>query len=98
MLRWFVSPRLERRIDHLFGRLIRIGRAPEMAPPVARYVVLSNILALLGVVFTLGFAPVLLLSGSLVYPALQILLALGYLPTLWLNHRRRHIAATTWLV
>jgi class 3 adenylate cyclase len=95
MLRWFVeSPRVQR----LFGRLIRIGRDPAMPPSEARYVVLSNIIALLGVTFTLGFAPVLLVSGSLVYPALQVAYALGYLPTLWLNHRRRHVAATTWLL
>jgi class 3 adenylate cyclase len=95
MLRGFVaSPRVQR----LFGRLIRIGRDPEMAPSEARYVVLSNIVAMLGVVFTLGFAPVLLLTGSLVLPALQVAYALGYLPTLWLNHRGHHIAATTWLL
>jgi len=69
-----------------------------MAPSDARYVVLSNIIAMLGVVFTLGFAPVLVLSGSLVFPALQAVYALGYLPTLWLNHRRHHVAATTWLL
>jgi class 3 adenylate cyclase len=95
MLRGVVaSPRVQR----LFGRLIRIGRDPEMAPSHARYVVLSNIIAMLGVVFTLGFAPILLLSGSLVFPALQIAYALGYLPTLWLNHRGHHVAATTWLL
>jgi adenylate cyclase len=88
------SPRIER----LFGRLIRIGRDPELAPSEARYVVLSNIIAMLGVAFTLGFAPILVISGSLVFPALQVVYALGYLPTLWLNHRRRHTAATTWLV
>ena len=87
-----------RRIDALFASIIRIGREPEMTASDARYVVLSNIVAVLGVIFTLGFAPVLLLSGSLVYPALQVVYALGYLPTLWLNHRRHHIAATTWLV
>ena len=70
------SPRTQR----LFGRLIRIGRDPEMAPSEARYVVLSNIIAMLGVAFTLGFAPILLISGSLVFPALQIVYALGYLP------------------
>lgn len=95
MLRRIVaSPRIER----LFGRLIRIGRDPELAPSEARYVVLSNIIAMLGVAFTLGFAPILVISGSLVFPALQVVYALGYLPTLWLNHRRRHTAATTWLV
>jgi class 3 adenylate cyclase len=95
MLAGFVaSPRLER----LFGRLIRIGRTPAMAPSEARYVVLSNIIAMLGVVFTLGFAPVLVISGSLVFPALQVVYALGYLPTLWLNHRGHHAAATTWLL
>jgi class 3 adenylate cyclase len=95
MLRGFVaSPRVQR----LFGRLIRIGRDPAMAPSEARYVVLSNIVAMLGVVFTLGFAPVLLLTGSLVFPALQVVYAVGYLPTLWLNHRGHHIAATTWLL
>jgi class 3 adenylate cyclase len=31
-------------------------------------------------------------------PALQVAYALGYLPTLWLNHRGHHIAATTWLL
>jgi adenylate cyclase len=86
------------RIERLFGRLIRIGRDPELAPSEARYVVLSNIIAMLGAVFTLGFAPILLISGSLVFPALQVIYALGYLPTLWLNYRRHHTAATTWLV
>jgi len=95
MLRGFVaSPRVQR----LFGRLIRIGRDPAMAPSEARYVVLSNIVAMLGVVFTLGFAPVLLLTGSLVFPALQVAYALGYLPTLWLNQRSHRVAATTWLL
>jgi class 3 adenylate cyclase len=95
MLRAFVaSPRVQR----LFGRLIRFGRDPAMAPSAARYVVLTNIVALLGVTFTLGFAPILLLSGSLVFPALQVAYALGYLPALWLNHRGHHIAATTWLL
>ena len=69
-----------------------------MAPPAARYVVLSNIIALLGVAFTLGFAPVLLLSGHMVFPALQVAYAVGYLPTLWLNHRGHRVAATTWLL
>jgi len=69
-----------------------------MAPSAARYVVLTNIVTLLGGLFTLGFAPVLLLSGSLIYPALQIAYAFAYLPTLWLNHRRRHLAATIWLL
>jgi len=95
MFRAFVaSPRVQR----LFGRLIRIGREPTMAPSEARYVVLSNIIAMLGVAFTLGFAPVLLFSGSLVFPALQVAYALGYLPTLWFNHRGHHAAATTWLL
>ncbi len=88
------SPGLER----LFGRLIRIGRAPEMAPSEARYVVLSNIIAMLGVAFTLGFAPILVFSGSPVFPALQVVYALGYLPVLWLNHRHHHTAAATYLV
>jgi adenylate cyclase len=86
------------RVQRLFGRLIRIGRDPAMPPSAARYVVLTNIVALLGAVFSLGFAPVLLLSGSLRYPALQVAYALAYLPTLWLNHRGRHVAATTFLL
>ncbi len=86
------------RLDRWFGRLIRIGRTPDMTATEARYVVLSNILAVLGVIFTLGFAPVLLLSGSLLYPALQLVYAIGYLPTLWLNSRGYHVAATTWLL
>src|SRR3954470_698916 len=85
-------------LGRLFGRLIRIGRGPEMAPSEARYVVLSNIIAMLGVAFTLGFAPILVFSGSLVFPALQVAYALGYLPVLWLNHRRHHTAAATYLV
>jgi len=85
-------------LNRVFGRLIRIGREPSMLPSEARYVVLTNIVTLLGAAFTLGFAPVLLLSGSAIYPALQIAYALGYLPALWLNHRRHHIAATTWLL
>ncbi|HEY0988110.1 MAG TPA: adenylate/guanylate cyclase domain-containing protein [Kofleriaceae bacterium] len=95
MLRSLVeSPRIQR----LFGRLIRIGRDPAMLPSEARYVVLTNIIAMLGVLFTLGFAPVLVISGSLVFPALQVVYALGYLPPLWLNHRRHHTAATTALL
>jgi class 3 adenylate cyclase len=88
------SPRLQR----VFARLIRTGRDPALAPSEARYVVLTNIIAMLGVVFTLGFAPILVISGSPIYPALQILYALGFLPTFWLNRRRHHAAATTWLV
>src|ERR1041384_4349734 len=95
MFRAFVeSPRVQR----VFGRVIRFGRDPAMAPSAARYVVLTNIVALLGAAFTLGFAPVLLLSGSLVFPALQVAYALGYLPTLWLNRRGHRFAATTWLL
>jgi len=86
------------RIGRRFGRWIRIGRDASMLPSEARYVVLTNIIALLGTVFTLGFAPVLVLSGAAIYPALQVVYALGYLPTLWLNHRGHHIAATTWLL
>jgi len=85
-------------VQRLFGRLIRIGRDPAMAPSEARYVVLSNIIAMLGVVFTLGFAPILVISGSLVFPALQVAYAFGYLPTFWLNRRGHRVAATTWLV
>jgi len=69
-----------------------------MPPSEARYVVLTNIVAVLGVVFTLGFAPVLVLSREPIYPVLQVGYALGYLPVLWLNHRRHHVAATTWLL
>ena len=95
MLRRIVeSPRIQR----LFGRLIRIGRDPAMPPSEARYVVLSNIIAMLGVAFTLGFAPILIISGSAIYPALQVIYALGYLPTFWLNRRGHRTAATTWLV
>jgi adenylate cyclase len=64
----------------------------------ARYVVLTNILALLGVGFTLGFAPLLCIAGSWLYGAIQLVYAALYLPTLWLNHRGHHTAATTWLV
>ncbi len=85
-------------LDKLFGRLIRIGREPDMTSAVARYVVLTNIIAILGVGFTLGFGPILVLSGASLYPELQVLYALGYLPTLWLNWRGHHLAATTWLV
>src|ERR1041384_3527877 len=95
MLRRLVeSPRIQR----LFGRLIRIGRDPAMLPSEARYVVLTNIIAMLGVAFTLGFAPILIISGSWLYPALQLVYALGYLPTFWFNRRGHHTAATTWLV
>ena len=69
-----------------------------MRPSDARYVVLTNIVSVLGAVFTLGFAPVLVLSGLAIYPGLQIAYALGYLPPLWLNHRGHRTAATTWLV
>ncbi|MCA9673644.1 MAG: adenylate/guanylate cyclase domain-containing protein [Kofleriaceae bacterium] len=89
-----VATRVQRRL----GRWIRIGRTPDLLPSEARYVVLTNIVALLGVTFTLGFAPVLILSAAPLYPALQVAYALAYLPTLWLNHRGRPIAATTWLL
>jgi len=85
-------------LDRLFGRLIRIGRDPSMLPSEARYVVLTNIVAVLAVVFTIGFAPVLVLTGAVIYPALQVVYALAYVPALWLNHRRRHVAATTSLL
>jgi class 3 adenylate cyclase len=85
-------------VSRAFGRIIRIGRDPAMLPSEARYVVLTNIVAVLGVVFTLGFAPVLVLSREPIYPVLQVGYALGYLPVLWLNHRRHHVAATTWLL
>ena len=85
-------------ISRLLGRMIRIGRTPEMLPSEARYVVLTNIVAILGVVFTLGFAPVVAVSGSWLYPVLQGAYALVYLPPLWLNRRGHHIAATTALL
>jgi class 3 adenylate cyclase len=86
------------RIDRQFGRWIRIGRLPSMPQAEARYVVLTNIIALLGVGFTLAFAPLLFAAGSGVYAGLQLVYAALYLPTLWLNRRRHHVAATTWLV
>ena len=85
-------------IDRLFGRWIRIGRVPSMVQSDARYVVLTNIIALLGVGFTLAFAPLLLAAGSGGYAGLQVLYAALYLPTLWLNRGEHHVAATTWLV
>jgi class 3 adenylate cyclase len=99
-LQWRVLRRIiaSPRVQQLFGRLIRIGRDPEMVPSEARYVVLTNIIAMLGVVFTLGFAPVLVLAGRPVLPALQVACAFAYLPTFWLNHRRHHFAATTYLL
>ncbi len=85
-------------LDKLFGRLIRIGRTPAMPTAIARYVVLTNIVAILGVVFTVGFGSILLVLGSPVHAGLQVLYALGYLPTIALNKRGHHLAATTWLV
>jgi adenylate cyclase len=85
-------------LDRAFGRWIRIGREPHLLPSEARYVVLTNIVALLGIVMTLAFAPLMLLSGWPVYPLLQGAFALVYVPALWLNHRHHHIAATTWLL
>jgi len=85
-------------IRRLLARWIRIGRRPEMRPSEARYVVLANIIALVGVLFTLGFVPFLAFTGWWMYPVLQILYATGYLPVLWLNHRGRRLAATTWLL
>ncbi len=87
-----------RGIDHVFGRLIRLGRSPTMAPSDARYIVLTNIVAILGVVFTVGFAPVLLISGSWQLSALQLLYVIGYVPALLLNERGNPIAATTSLL
>jgi class 3 adenylate cyclase len=69
-----------------------------MLPSTARYVVLSNILACLGVAFTLAFAPILVLTRSWLYPILQVTYAFGYLPVLWLNYRRRYLAASVWLL
>jgi len=85
-------------VPKFLARVIRLGRDPSMLPSEARYVVLTNIVALLGALFTLGFAPVLMLTGTWFYPALQAAYAVGYLPTLLLNHRRRRTLATTWLV
>jgi adenylate cyclase len=85
-------------LDRVLGRWIRIGRDPAMLPSDARYVVLTNIVAILGGVFSLGFAPILVISGSAIYPALQVVYALVYVPPLWLNHRGRYFAATTWLL
>ena len=93
-----VDPMEQSRIDRLFGRWIRIGRAPSMTQSEARYVVLTNIIAILGVGFTLAFAPLLLAAGSGRYAGLQVIYAALYLPTFWLNRRRHHVAATTWLV
>ena len=90
-------PRVSR-LQRVMGRWIRIGRDPAMPLAAARYVVLTNIVALLGVTFTLGFTPLLLLSGSLLYPALQLVYALIYLPPLWLNARGHHVGATTALL
>ena len=59
---------------------------------------LTNIIALLGVLFTLGFAPVLLVSGSWLLAVLQVVYAAGYLPTFWLNRKGDHMAATAFLV
>jgi adenylate cyclase len=81
--------------EKIAARLIRIGRDPAMSASDARYVVLTNIVALLGVAFMLGFAPILVLTGSWVYPLLQVGYALVHLIPLWLNHRRHHVAATT---
>ncbi len=82
----------------LLARVIRLGRDPAMKPSEARYVVLTNIVALLGALFSLGFAPILLVTGSWIYPALQAAYAALYLPTLLLNHLRQRALATTWLV
>jgi len=89
-----VSPR----VQNWLGRWIRLGRTPEMLPSEARYVVLCNIIASLGVAFTLAFAPILIVTRSWTYPALQVAYAAGYLPVLWLNHRRHYLLATTWLL
>ncbi|HEX7704350.1 MAG TPA: hypothetical protein VF403_26595, partial [Kofleriaceae bacterium] len=86
------------RIDRLFGRWIRIGRMPSMPQAEARYVVLTNIIALLGFGFSLAFAPLLFAAGSGLYAGLQAVYAALYLPTFWLNRRRHHFAATTWVV
>jgi class 3 adenylate cyclase len=85
-------------VSNLLARVIRLGRDPAMLPSEARYVVLTNIVALLGALFSLGFAPVLLLTGTWLYPTMQVGYALAYLPTLLLNHRGRHVLATLWLV
>ena len=79
------APAIYDRLGRRLGRLIRFGREPTMLASDARYVVLTNIVAILGWAFTLCFAPILVLSGSLLYPALQVVYALVYLPTLWLN-------------
>jgi class 3 adenylate cyclase len=82
----------------LLARVIRLGRDPAMLPSEARYVVLTNIVALLGALFSLGFAPVLVLTGTWLYPAMQVAYAVAYLPTLLLNRLGRHALASAWLV
>ena len=81
------------------GRLIRIGRDPAMAPSEARYVVLSNIVAMLGVAFTLGVRadPGARRARGCTRRCRSPTRSC-YLPTLWLNHARPphrgdHVAA-----
>jgi class 3 adenylate cyclase len=86
------------KVDQMLARWIRVGRTPDLKPSEARYVVLTNIVALLAIVNTVGFGFVLLVTRTWLYPALQVVYALGYVPVLWLNHRRHHVAATTWFL
>lgn len=85
-------------VDRWFARLIRTGRKTSFTPGDARYIVLTNIVALLGFGFSLAFAPVLVISGHALYPLLQIAYAAVYLPTLLLNRSGHHTLATTWLI
>ncbi|HEY0254157.1 MAG TPA: hypothetical protein VGC41_21660, partial [Kofleriaceae bacterium] len=85
-------------VDRWLARMIRAGRVASMTSSDARYIVLTNIVALLGVGFSLAFAPILILSGHALYPLLQIAYAAIYVPPLYLNLRGHRTAATTWLI
>ena len=82
----------------LLGRMIRIGRDPAMSPSVARDVVLTNIVAWLGVLFTRSRS-----RRSAPAPAgstrrCRSSYALVYLQALALNYRGLRVAATTSLL
>ncbi|MFT3692067.1 MAG: adenylate/guanylate cyclase domain-containing protein [Kofleriaceae bacterium] len=85
-------------VDRWFARMIRVGRDASLNASDARYIVLTNIVALLGVGFSLAFAPILVISGHALYPLLQIAYAAVYVPTLFFNRSGHHTLATTWLI
>jgi class 3 adenylate cyclase len=85
-------------VPALWHRLVQIGVEPGQTGLQSRYIVLTNSCALLGVLFTLSYVPMTLLSPSYLLTLAQLSYAPSYLPALWFNHRRRPQLATAWML